>query len=69
MIHNDLWRLIQDNDCHWYVIQVRDVDSFYEWVAAQEQCEECEWCFEDNRVNGPHCVMFESWAEPESNLE
>lgn len=54
------YRMIQDDDCHWYVIDVRDEARFHRWCEAMESCEPTgDW--EPERVNGPHEVIFDSW--------
>ncbi len=58
------FRLIQDDDCHWYVIRADQSDEFYEWEQAQADC--VEWSghdFNENRVNGPQSVVFDDWKE------
>ena len=33
------YRMIQDDDCHWYVIDVCDEARFHRWCGAMESCE------------------------------
>lgn len=56
-------RLIQDNDCHWYVIPCFREDDFRNWVTAMEQSLDWNNEWEPKRVNGPHMVQFYDWDE------
>lgn len=62
MSKSDDWQLIQDNDCHWYVIQVRDTKAFYKWVEAQENCLDFDRSFDEWRISGPHTITFPVWT-------
>lgn len=55
------FRLIQDDDGHWYVIDVGDEAAFYAWCSAMSECEPTG-DYEPERVNGPHDVVFDSWS-------
>lgn len=57
------YRLVQDNDCHWYVIPADRVESFNDWVQCQERSLPMETELEPERVNGPHTVTFTDWKE------
>lgn len=57
---SELSQLIQDNDCHWYVVPVVYLDTFKALL-------ECEWdeitkegyeALDKWRVNAPHDVNF-----------
>lgn len=59
-------RLIQDNDCHWYIIPYDVIDEFWTWVGWQENY--CEPSYEgldfnQFRINGPHTLKIYSWGE------
>lgn len=59
-----MFRLIQDDDCHWYVIRVDQAAEFHEWEQAMIDCD--EWHghdFNENRIDGPRDVVFPSWEE------
>lgn len=57
------YRLIQDDDCHWYIIPAGDEDRFHAWCVAMSECLPTgDW--EPERVNGPHEVLFDSWMAP-----
>lgn len=58
-----LHRLIQDNDCHWYVIEADKENLFYKWEEAMEKCKPWKKKWEPTPVNGPHSVLFENWSE------
>lgn len=34
------WRFIQDNDSHWYCIEVADTHAFHRWVDANDDHDE-----------------------------
>lgn len=57
------YRLIQDNDCHWYVIPAHRVEAFYVWVRCQEMGLPMTTDLEPVRVNGPHTVTFDDWED------
>lgn len=58
------FRLIQDDDGHWYVIRLSEVESFYQWIAAAPYWEGYEGPrFDDRMVSGPHCVAFPEYTE------
>ncbi len=62
--HVEPHRLIQDDDCHWYVIKVCDISQFELWCRAMAECE--PWSghdFNTNRVNGPHAIWFNAWDD------
>jgi len=54
------FRLIQDDDGHWYVIDVGNEAAFYAWCAAMQECV-ATGDYEPKRVNGPRDVVFDSW--------
>jgi hypothetical protein len=57
-------RLIQDDDCHWYVIPVEEVDAFNAWLAAGPYWENYQGPrFDARQVNGPHSVSFLEWDQ------
>lgn len=60
-------RLIQDNDCHWYLIPYNFVDEFHQWIEdPYEQLlttTEEPIDFDQFRINGPHTLKLYSWAE------
>lgn len=57
-----MFRLIKDEDSHWYVIGVSEVDAFRKWEAAPylEVCKGKD--FNECRVNGPHEIEFKEWS-------
>lgn len=58
------YRMIQDEECHWYVIRVGQVEEFNQWQDAMADCEKWDgFDFNDVRVNGPHTVTFREWKE------
>lgn len=58
------YRMIQDEECHWYVIRVGQVEEFNLWQDAMAECEKWDsFDFNDVRVNGPHTVTFPEWKE------
>lgn len=59
-------RLIQDNDCHWYVIPANMATAFCRWVAAAPHWEGYEGpVFDNSRVDGPQGVVFCDYAVSE----
>jgi len=58
MNENRINMLVQDNDCHWYVIPVGMEEDFNKWLETEDP--EPTWC---NRVDNPHRVHFEDWWE------
>lgn len=61
---SDRFRLIRDNDCHWYVIPIRSVEEFLEWCKAMEECR--PWSgrdFDECRVDDYSSVTFSDWKE------
>ena len=57
----EMFRLIQDDDCHWYVIPVGFEDKFYQWCGCMVACEPWDEEWEPERINGPHNCIFEKW--------
>lgn len=58
------YRLIQDEDGHWYVIRVDETEKFEAWVAAGPYWDGYVGKdFGDLMVNGPHTVSFPTWSE------
>lgn len=55
------WRLIQDDDAHWYMIPYEDVDAFHEWVMCPWDKEWTGKTFDDMRVDGPQAVLIKEW--------
>ncbi len=61
------YRLIRDDDGHWYVIPATAANRFHTYVDAASRCEESDEdakYFGGCRVDGPHAVVFESWRAP-----
>lgn len=57
------YRLIQDNDDHWYIIPWGFDTEFWEWVEAQEEgfdYERPDWIKE---TDGPHRLIINSYTE------
>lgn len=48
------YKLIQDNDCHWYLITVEQEKLFNELLSDWEKFEDADF----KRVDGPHAVSF-----------
>jgi len=59
------YRLVQDNDCHWYVIPANNYPDFICWVDAQENdIDEFDEGIDYNkyRINcSPSLLTFENW--------
>lgn len=54
--------LVQDNDCHWYVIPADRREAFDDWVRCQELGKPMETDLEPTPVNGSPCrVKFKQW--------
>ena len=59
------FRLIEDNDGHWFVIPAAKEDQFYKWVKAQEEGKSYRGdASQFIEVNGPHNVLFTDWESP-----
>ncbi len=59
---DEMLRLIQDEDSHWYVIPVSEVARFYEWDRAVANNTSFGGTgFDSNMVDGPHSVTFPSY--------
>ena len=56
------YRLIQDDDGHWYVISKAKEIEFREWLESPEADDGVEPDFA-TRVDGPHSVIFSNWNE------
>lgn len=56
------YRLIQDDDCHWYIIPENFEGKFAQWEGCMVACEPWDDEWEPVPVNGPHVVVFGSWA-------
>lgn len=60
-------QLIQDDDCHWYLIPCDHVTRFRKWVDATligvgEKKQ--DWLFFTAcRVDGPHCIQITDWVQ------
>jgi hypothetical protein len=50
---NERFRFIQDEDGHWYIINVKDVHDFYDWVrwTMSDMLEGCDLDFESARCH------------------
>lgn len=69
------YKLIQDDDCHWYVIPAELEEKFQEWVdlsvfgtkqiSLWERLADLEekYDFNQYRVDGPHRIVFKNWSE------
>lgn len=55
------YRLIQDDDCHWYLIPYDLQPQFERWVSELQQDDYVD--FADHRINGPHTLKIYSWGE------
>lgn len=69
-------KLVQDDSCHWYVINEEEEKDFDEWVSLEEKVENGKITekqyfdahkrlkdFENCRVDGPHRIYFDSFEE------
>ena len=61
------WRILQDDDCHWYMVPAELALTFYQWV--EDQCSEEP---EDDTpprgcicIDGPHNLIITGWEEIE----
>lgn len=53
------YRLVSDNDGHWYLIKIKEEAEFDQWVAATCNDEETEFNFDDDRISGsPSMITF-----------
>lgn len=58
------YRLIQDEDCHWYVIRTTQEEEFNQWQDAMAGAIDWDgFDFNEVRVNGPHTITFPEWKE------
>lgn len=59
-----MYRLIDDDDGHWYVILVSEEKAFQKWLDAGPYWTKYKGKdFNECRVDGPHRVVFDSWRE------
>ena len=60
-----MFRLIQDQDCHWYLVPSNQINEFYEWDDWMTTCEphlKKDWPdFDSMRINGPHSVLIKEY--------
>lgn len=62
-------RLIQDQDCHWYLILDEEIQDFYKWCDSHdpanfnpELLHDVELPnFNSKRINGPHNVLIKEY--------
>jgi hypothetical protein len=60
------FRLIQDDDSHWYVIPSDQLEAFQRWVTAAPYWEGYSGRdFDADRINGPPHFTFADWMEDE----
>lgn len=60
------FRLIQDNDGHWYIIKAGEVQIFGRWLDAMEGRRHMPADFSPVRVDRPESVRFcEYWESSE----
>jgi len=59
-----MYTLVQDNDCHWYVIPEDKRKNWYEWRSLPPG-DPKSWIVPKyaHRVDGPHTVSFPNWIE------
>ena len=69
MTNRETYILIQDNDCHWYLIPYDKRDSFYEYLdlidnfnydAEDPYPDEPDWL---KRVDGPESIIIHEYTE------
>lgn len=54
--------LVQDDDCHWYIIADDDRELFETWVAFSQIADDYYGPdFTDHCINSPHDVTFEHY--------
>ena len=61
-----MFRLIQDQDCHWYLIPSDKVEEFYWWIDAITYGEDTDLLstlpdFDSMRINGPHQILIKDY--------
>lgn len=59
------FRLVQDNENHWYVIPADELQVFCHWVAAMEGQRRMPGNFNPVQIDGPHKLVFKEWREEE----
>lgn len=54
--------LVQDDDCHWYIIPFEKTEEWYKFLESDdaELGVEPEWA---KRVDGPHRILIYEYAE------
>jgi len=61
----DGYRLVSDDDNHYYMVPIPLEEEFYQWVQIPEvmayKYEGPDW--NDYRVNGPHTIVIQEWYE------
>lgn len=53
------WKFVQDDDCHWYLIQAELEDEFNDWVYGEEVSDSAP-SFDAFRCDSPEFYTFES---------
>lgn len=56
---NIQYRLIRDNDCHWYVIDAARTEEFNEWLNDPGYGDWTGYDFNDDIINSPYDITFE----------
>lgn len=62
-MNNKEYRMIQDDDGHWYIIPAGEEKTFYKWLDFRLGLRRKPANFEPIAVDGPHAVKFEKWNQ------
>lgn len=54
-----MFRLIQDQDCHWYLIPSDKVEEFNLWTDGIDIYNLPD--FDSMRINGPHQILIKDY--------
>lgn len=55
--------LVQDEDCHWYIIAQFEREDFDRWVEDTRNDKESDFDFNGNRIDGPDRILIFDWGE------
>lgn len=57
------YRLIQDDNSHWYIIPVCETENFYEWNRKMGEDLPCNWPEWLVHIDGPHRITFDEYKQ------
>lgn len=58
---NEWFTLLSDEDGHWYVVPLQEIEKFYEWLDGVYAGANVPQPTSAVRVDGPYAVSFTEW--------